>query len=132
MGLLVNSIKHVERNYTNYCKTTLCVLHAKLLQSCLTLYNPKDCNLPASLSMGFARQVHQSEFSCPPPRDLPNPGMESASLIFPALAGRFFTTSATWEAPPKLYDTVKEDICHYTFAQTCRMENTKTESLCKL
>ena len=30
--------------------------------------------------------------------DLPNPGIEPASLKFPALAGGFFTTSATWEA----------------------------------
>ena len=30
--------------------------------------------------------------------DLPDPGMETASLSSPALAGRFFTTSATWEA----------------------------------
>ena len=31
----------------------------------------------------------------PPPRDLPNPGIEPASLRSSALAGRFFTTSAT-------------------------------------
>ena len=30
---------------------------------------------------------------------LPNPGMEPTSLLSPALAGRLFTTSATWEAP---------------------------------
>ena len=35
----------------------------------------------------------------PFPGDLPDPGIEPASLTFPALAGRFFTTSATWEAP---------------------------------
>ena len=35
----------------------------------------------------------------PFPGYLPNPGIEPASLTFPALAGRFFTTSATWEAP---------------------------------
>ena len=34
----------------------------------------------------------------PPPRGLPNPGIEPASLTSPALASRFFTTSATWEA----------------------------------
>ena len=33
------------------------------------------------------------------PGDLPNPGMEPASLMSPALAGRFFTIRATWEAP---------------------------------
>ena len=32
------------------------------------------------------------------PLDLPNPGMEPASLTSPALAGEFFTTSTTWEA----------------------------------
>ena len=31
-------------------------------------------------------------------RDLPNPGIEPTSLLSPALAGRFFTTSTTWEA----------------------------------
>ena len=30
--------------------------------------------------------------------NLPNPGIEPPSLASPALAGRFFTTSATWEA----------------------------------
>ena len=33
------------------------------------------------------------------PGDLPDPGIESVSLASPALAGGFFTTSATWEAP---------------------------------
>ena len=35
---------------------------------------------------------------CPPPEDLPDPGIELASLMSPARAGRFFTTRATWEA----------------------------------
>ena len=51
----------------------------------------------APLSMGFSRQEYWSGFLCPPPGDLPNPGTEPASLTSPALAGRFFTTSATWE-----------------------------------
>ena len=36
----------------------------------------------------------------PSPGHLPNPGVELASLMSPALAGGFFTTSTTWEAPP--------------------------------
>ena len=32
--------------------------------------------------------------------DLPNQGIEPDSLMSPALAGEFFTTSATWEALP--------------------------------
>jgi len=34
---------------------------------------------------------------CPPPGDLPDPGIKLESLMSPALAGRFFTTSTTWE-----------------------------------
>ena len=53
----------------------------------------------APLSMGFSRQEYWSGLPCPPPGDLSNPGIEPIS---PALAGGFFTTSATWEAPGKL------------------------------
>ena len=35
----------------------------------------------------------------PPLEDLPNPGIKLTSLMSPALAGRFYTASATWEAP---------------------------------
>ena len=50
----------------------------------------------APLSMGFSSQEYWSGLPCPPPGDLPDPGIKSASLTFPALAGGFFTTSATW------------------------------------
>ena len=64
-------------------------------------------DLLAPLSMGFSRQEYWSGWPCPPPGDLPNPGIEPMSLISPALAGRFFTTSATWEAPFKEVMRVK-------------------------
>ena len=57
----------------------------------------------APLSMGFSRQEYWSGLPCPPPGDLPNPGIEPVSLASPALAGGFFTTSATWEALLFLY-----------------------------
>jgi len=53
----------------------------------------------APLSMGLSRQKYWRGLSCPPPGDLPDPGIELMSLMSPALAGRFFTASATWEAP---------------------------------
>ena len=53
----------------------------------------------APLFMGFSRQEYWSRLPCSPPGDLPDPGIEPTSLTCPALAGRFFTTSATWEAP---------------------------------
>ena len=52
----------------------------------------------ASLSMGFSRQEYWSGLPCPPPGSCPKPRTESESLMSPALAGRFFTTSTTWEA----------------------------------
>ena len=48
--------------------------------------------------MRFSRQKYWSGLPCPSPGDLPNPGIEPKSLMSPALAGQFFTTSATGEA----------------------------------
>ena len=68
-------------------------------QLCLTLCNPMDyIAFQALLSMEFSRQEYWSWLPCPPSGDLPNPGIEPASLTSPALAGRFFTISAAWEA----------------------------------
>ena len=52
----------------------------------------------APLSMGFSGQEYWSGLPFPPLGELPNPGTEAVSLTPPALAGRVFTTSATWEA----------------------------------
>ena len=46
----------------------------------------------------FSRQEYWGELPCPPPEDLPDSGIKFVSLISPALAGRSFTTSTTWEA----------------------------------
>ena len=54
--------------------------------------------LQAPLSMRFSRQEFWNGCPCPSPGDLPNPGIEPMSLVSPALAGGFFTTSTTWEA----------------------------------
>ena len=74
-----------------------CMLnHFSYVRLCVTLCTVA-CQAP--LSMGFYRQEYWNGLLCPPPGDLPNPGMELVSLMFPALAGRFFTTSATCKAP---------------------------------
>ena len=49
------------------------------------------------LSMEFSRQEYHSRLSFSIPGDLSDPGIETMTLVFPALAGRFFTTSVTWE-----------------------------------
>ena len=46
----------------------------------------------APLSMGFPRQECWSGLPCSTPRGLPDPEIEPASLAFPSLAGRFFTS----------------------------------------
>ena len=43
-------------------------------------------------------EEYWSGLPCPPPGDLPDPGIEPMSLVSPALAGGFFTTSATWNS----------------------------------
>ena len=75
-------------------------MHAKSLQSCLTLCDPVDCSPPGSSGHGDSPDEY--------------PGMnchallrgffltEPVSLKCPELADRFFTTSATWEAHLKL------------------------------
>ena len=41
-------------------------------------------------------QEYWSELPFPSPGDLPDPGIELISLMSPALADEFFTTSITW------------------------------------
>ena len=75
-------------------RTCVCVLsHFSHVGFLATLWTVA-CQAP--LSMGFSRQEYWSGFPCPPPGDLPDPGIEPSSVMSPALAGWFFTTSATW------------------------------------
>ena len=76
----------------------MCCACAKLLQSYRTLCDPIDCSLSGFLSMRLSRREYQSGLPCPPPGDLPDPGVETVSFMSPALADGLFTTSATWKA----------------------------------
>ena len=49
----------------------------------------------APLSLGFSRQEYWNGLPCPPPRNLPDPGIEPESFMSPALAGGFFSTRVT-------------------------------------
>ena len=74
------------------------ICHACML-SCIRLF-VMLCTTAhqAPLSLGFSRHEYWSGLPCFPPGDLPDPGIE------PALAGGFFTTSATWEALKMCHD----------------------------
>ena len=67
---------------------------------CVRLCNPIDCSPPGSSLHGNSPGKNTEWVVMPsPPGDLPHPGIEPASLMSPALADGFFTTSHTWEAP---------------------------------
>ena len=66
--------------------------HSVASDSC----NSMDCSLPGSLSLGFSRQEYWSGLPCPPPGDLPEPGIEPP---ISCIAGGFFTIWATREQP---------------------------------
>ena len=89
---------------------------AKSLQLCPTLCNDRDCN-PLGFSVQRIPGAKILEWilqPCPSPGDLPNPGTKPESLKSPALAGRFFTASATWEA------FISDDKVDLTFKNQCK------------
>ena len=64
----------------------------KLLQSCPTLCDPVDYSPPGSSVHGLFQARILGWVVISFSRRSPNPGIKLASLIFPALTGRFFTT----------------------------------------
>ena len=64
----------------------------------------------APLSMELSGQEYRSGLPIPPPGDLPDPGIKPVSLISPAWASRFFTTSTGWEAFSKRSHVVRTSI----------------------
>ena len=79
--------------YTYVCCVLSCFSYVQLFT---TLWAEA---LQAPLSMRFLKQVYWNGLACPPLGHLPDPGIKTVSLMSPALAGRFFITSTTWEAP---------------------------------
>ena len=78
---------------------------AKSLQLYLTLCDPMDCNLPGSSVHGTLQARTLDWVAISYSKGSSNPGIEPVSLMSPALAGEFFTTSTTWEAPLKHFCT---------------------------
>ena len=60
--------------------------------------------LQAPLSMEFSRQEYWTGLPCPTWGNLPDPGIKPTSHMSPALASRFFSTSATWEGQQEYRD----------------------------
>ena len=67
-------------------------MHAQSLSCVWLSVTPWTAARQSPLSMGFPRQKYWSWLPCPPPGDLPDPGIKSTGPGSPALAGGFFTT----------------------------------------
>ena len=72
---------------------SVCVC-AKLLQSHLILCDPSDCSPPGSFVHGILQARILEWVAISSSRGSSRPRDGTASLMSPALAGRFFTTSA--------------------------------------
>ena len=66
-------------NASHFWARWWCAMLCLVAQSCPTLCDPMDCSPPASCPWGFSRQEYWSGLPCPPPGDLPNPGIEPRS-----------------------------------------------------
>ena len=62
-------------------------MHACQVSSVVSTSSRPHGQLPTRLlcPWGFSRQEHWSELPCPPPGDLPDPGIKPTSLMAPAL-----------------------------------------------
>ena len=94
---------HLLRNYLVII-IYICVW-TQLLSHVWLFVTPCPVAHQAPLSTGFSRHEYWSTLPFPPPGDLPNPRNEPESLASPELAGGFFTTRITWEAP--IYINIK-------------------------
>ena len=74
-------------------------LCAKLLQLCLALCDPMDYSPPGSSVHGIIQARTLERVAMFFSRGSSPPRADPMSLTGPILAGRFFTTSATWEVP---------------------------------
>ena len=76
------------------CCAMLCLVN----QSCPTLCDPMDCSPPGSSVLGDSPGKNTGVLPCPPPGDLPNPGIEPKSPTLQA-------DSLPFESPGKPKNT---------------------------
>ena len=81
----------------------------------------------APLSMRFSRHEYWRRLPYPPSGPLPDPQAKPISLISPTLAGRFFTTSATWET--KTWSSVQFSSITQSCPTLCDSMNHSTPGL---
>ena len=120
----------------------LCQHHACCMLSCFSCVRLSatlmDCSPPDASVHGILQARILEWLPCPPPEDLPNPGIKPFPLMSSALAGGFFTTCATWEPLPastlnkntKIISLVEWN--ELTFCEVFRLWATGFSMQCKL
>ena len=73
------------------------LLLQRLMVTMVLLSTKRTVTHQSCLSMGFSRQAYWSGLPFPSSGDPPDPSIKPNPLTSLALAGKFFTTSATWE-----------------------------------
>ena len=76
----------------------VCVYIHTRAHVCMILWDPMCYSSPDSSVYGIFQARILKWVAVSSCRDLPDSGIEPGSLMSPALAGGFFTTSTTWEA----------------------------------
>ena len=95
------STSYVHKNLTHACLHVCMLSRFSRVQLCATLWTTA-CQAP--LCMGFSRQEYWSGLPCPPPGDLPNPGIEPALPASPALQEDYLPT----ESPGLSHECLKQ------------------------
>ena len=101
----------------------ICMCRSRLLQGVQLFATPWTVARQAPLSMGFSRQEYWSGLPCPPPGDLPDPGIEPRS---PALQVDSFLSEppgSPEEALSNLQTSLRLPgpslFCHQSVSQRC-------------
>ena len=69
---------------------------------CPTVCDPMDCSLPGFSVHGILQKRKLERVAMPSSREIFLAQGSNSRLMSPALVGRFFTISATWEAPGRI------------------------------
>ena len=100
------------------CLSAWMLIHFSHVQLCVTLWTVAH---QALLSMGFSLQKYWSVLPCPPPRDLPNPGIKPASSASPALQADLLPLCPWWS----LYSVL---ILLKLSVESCSLQSLQTTS----
>ena len=88
-------VRHIKRGKRLKDKVVNIIIEAKLLSHVRLFVTPWTVACQAPLSRGFSRQEILEWVAMPSSRGFSQPRDRTESLLPPALASRFFTTSAT-------------------------------------